>query len=354
MSRSKGALNARIVYLLDGAPLFGGVKVVLDQANLLAEVGYDVTVRCTTAKPDWMEVACRWEEGEDLARPLERASAEGRDTIVIGTYWTTLRSAAILGRNRAVHYCQGYEATYTHNQSEHPAIAEAYSLPLPAITVSSHLSEILQAEYGRRSEVVRQPLPSGYRPVSVEEHQRRLNSRVPPRVLLMSPLQIDWKGVATGLEALSLLRDRGLEFDLVRISQLEQTDEERAFSLGGEYHRKLRPTAVQEIIRQCDLLLAPSWEAEGFGLPVLEALASGVPVVASDIRCFGAWTRGATVLAPAKEPQLFADAIERVLQDPALQEDLRGRGLELAKRYSPGESVASFERAMRRLFYAGE
>ena len=151
--RSKSALDARIVYLLDGAPLFGGVKVVLDQANLLTDVGYDVLVRCTTPQPTWMELSCAWEETHHLSEPILRSS-EAVATVVVGTYWTTMRPAAELGGRFALHYCQGYEALYSHNTEDHPAIKEAYSLPLPAMTVSPHLGSMLEHDYGRRSAVV--------------------------------------------------------------------------------------------------------------------------------------------------------------------------------------------------------
>lgn len=343
LSGPKGAIDARVVYLLDGAPLFGGVKVVLDQANLLTDLGYDVLVRCTTARPEWMELSCAWEETEDLSMEIGSATRSVA-TIVIGTYWTTLRPAAQLGGRFALHYCQGYEALYSHNTEDHPAVREAYSLPLPALTVSPHLSSMLEAEYGRRSQVVRQPLPSGYRPAA----QPRSNpERV--RILVMSPVEIDWKGVVTALEALSIARSRGVEFELVRVAQFEQGAAEKAFDLGGEYHCGIKPTRVQELMRHCDLLLAPSWEAEGFGLPVLEAMASGVPTVASDVECFRSWTRGASHLVAPREPQLWADAIQRVLSDRRHADDLKVRGLRLAEDYSAVKSVASFERAVREL-----
>ncbi len=352
---ARRAFDAHIIYLLDGAPLFGGVKVVLDQANLMAARGYDVTVRCTEPRPDWMDVAFRWDETVDLAY-LEHSSGPGEEAdheaIVIGTYWTTLGAAAVLGGRRAVHYCQGYEGLYSHNKTDHPAIREAYSLPMPALTVSPHLNGLLAREFGRRAEVVKQPLSTGFSPCRGSVNSGLSGSRT-PRVLVMSPIEVDWKGVETGLRALVKLRDRDVDFDLVRISQFEQSELERGFDLGGEYHCRVRPERVQEIMRNCDLLLAPSWEPEGFGLPVLEAMASGVPVVASDVSCFRAWCGGAALLVPPKEPDLWANTVQRVLQHSDERLALRRQGLGLAGSYQPADSVRSLEQALCTLLDLG-
>lgn len=333
-----------IVYLLDQAPLFGGVKVVLDQANMLVEAGYDVAIRCTGEKPDWMQVDCRWEVLADLGGP--GPSPVPDNAVIIGTYWTTLAPALRLALpGRALHYCQGYEASYSHNVAEHPAIREAYSLPLPALSVSQHLVDLIGDQFGRAAQVVLQPLPPGF--TARPEHL------APPpaggrlaKVLVMSPLEIDWKGVSTALEALSEYRGRGGHFELVRLSQFELSNEERKFGVGGEFHHHLRPEQVPDLLRGCDLLLAPSWEAEGFGLPVLEAMACGVPVVASDIRCFRGWTQGAVRLVEPRFVQGWCAAIEELLGEASVWQDLREQGLRVAEGYSTASSLASIEAAI--------
>jgi glycosyltransferase involved in cell wall biosynthesis len=72
---------------------------------------------------------------------------------------------------------------------------------------------------------------------------------------------------------------------------------------------------------------------EGFGLPVLEAMAAGTPVVASNRGALPEITAGAALLA-APEPAPFAEALGTVLGDPALRERLRGAGLARAAAFS--------------------
>jgi glycosyltransferase involved in cell wall biosynthesis len=78
---------------------------------------------------------------------------------------------------------------------------------------------------------------------------------------------------------------------------------------------------------------------EGFGLPALEAMARGVPVVASRAPALGEIFGEAALLVEPRDEQAVADAIERILGDPALRADLIRRGRALAGRFSWKESA---------------
>ncbi|MBU6284000.1 glycosyltransferase family 4 protein, partial [bacterium] len=69
---------------------------------------------------------------------------------------------------------------------------------------------------------------------------------------------------------------------------------------------------------------------EGFGLPVVEAFASGVPVVATAAPAIVEVAGGAALLVPVERPRDLADAVRRVLREPSLADELRARGLERA------------------------
>jgi glycosyltransferase involved in cell wall biosynthesis len=79
-------------------------------------------------------------------------------------------------------------------------------------------------------------------------------------------------------------------------------------------------------------LIYPSF-AEGFGLPPLEAMACGTPVVASDRPSLPEVLGDAALLVDPSEPFAIAEGIERILTDPALADELRRRGRERAGRF---------------------
>lgn len=77
----------------------------------------------------------------------------------------------------------------------------------------------------------------------------------------------------------------------------------------------------------------PSWY-EGFGIMILEAFASGVPVVTSNVSSLPEVVDTAGLLINPHKPQEIANAIERILLQPKLAEELRRRGLERLKQFS--------------------
>jgi alpha-1,3-rhamnosyl/mannosyltransferase len=83
----------------------------------------------------------------------------------------------------------------------------------------------------------------------------------------------------------------------------------------------------------CDLFIFPSLY-EGFGLPPLEAMASGAPVACSNASSLPEVVGNAAVLFDPSRPEDIAAACRRVLSDHALQADLRARGRAQAARFT--------------------
>jgi glycosyltransferase involved in cell wall biosynthesis len=95
------------------------------------------------------------------------------------------------------------------------------------------------------------------------------------------------------------------------------------------------------LYRLADVFVFPSLY-EGFGLPPLEAMASGTPVITSNVSSLPEVAGDAALMIDPYEPAAIADAMRRVLTDAALRADLRARGLARARGFS-------WERSIRRV-----
>jgi phosphatidyl-myo-inositol alpha-mannosyltransferase len=107
-----------------------------------------------------------------------------------------------------------------------------------------------------------------------------------------------------------------------------------------------------EQMRQAEVMCAPSLGGESFGLVLVEALAGGVPVVASDIPGYRAVLRGgeAGVLVRPNDPGVLEDVLVELLQDGPVRATLATRGMALAEEYSweriVTEVLAVYEHAL--------
>jgi glycosyltransferase involved in cell wall biosynthesis len=98
------------------------------------------------------------------------------------------------------------------------------------------------------------------------------------------------------------------------------------------------------------VLVLPSLE-EGFGLPAVEAMACGTPVIVSDGGALAEVTAGAAVVVDAGKEEAIASAITAVLVDPDHAAVLRRRGTARAQAFAPAHTTARvldlLERAAR-------
>jgi glycosyltransferase involved in cell wall biosynthesis len=108
--------------------------------------------------------------------------------------------------------------------------------------------------------------------------------------------------------------------------------------------------AVPAILTGALALVFPS-VAEGFGLPLLEAMASGCPVITTLGTALSEVAGDAALFAPARDAAALADAMRRIVREDNLRNDLRRAGLARAAGYSwrnaALQTVASYHRALR-------
>lgn len=161
------------------------------------------------------------------------------------------------------------------------------------------------------------------------------------------------KGVSVLLDAVAAHPD--LHLTVVGAGPQEAVLRARADTLGERV--SFLGSATQEelpgVLRGLDVLAVPSLTTPGwveqFGRVVVEAMAAGVPVVASDSGALPDVVGDAGVLVPEGEPVALGEALLRVCREPGLWTRLRERGLERARECSWERVAARYDEAYRRM-----
>ncbi len=104
--------------------------------------------------------------------------------------------------------------------------------------------------------------------------------------------------------------------------------------------------SLPELYRSSDVFVFPSY-TESFGHPLVEAMASGLPVVAADVPVNREMCGDAAVYFRTFDADDFAGAIERVTGDPALAARLREKGLARAREFTWERHVEVLWSALR-------
>jgi glycosyltransferase involved in cell wall biosynthesis len=136
-----------------------------------------------------------------------------------------------------------------------------------------------------------------------------------------------------------LVQGSALPHRLVLVGQDSTTDDELARRYPGlNLARVVRLKQVTQaelarLYRTADVLLFPS-TCEGFGLPVLEAMASGTPVITSTVSSLPEVAGDAALLVDPSDVDAMATALAHLLTDPAEHQRLRIAGLARSRRFT--------------------
>ena len=160
-----------------------------------------------------------------------------------------------------------------------------------------------------------------------------------PYALFVGTLQ-PRKDPQAAIDALALLGDGDLRLVLVGPDKGGRAEAEQAAERNGlasrvEFRGHVAREELAALYRGAACLVFPS-RYEGFGLPVLEAMASGTPVVATAAGALPEVAGDAAILVEERNPVALAGGIERALAD---RERLVAAGLARAKRFTWAETA---------------
>lgn len=149
----------------------------------------------------------------------------------------------------------------------------------------------------------------------------------PLRVLFVGRFGEPRKGLSVLLDAVARLRaqDFPVAVDVVGAGPTERFAA-RGERLGVRFLGRLSDAELAARYRESDVFCAPSLGGESFGMVLVEAMAAGCPVVASDIPGYAEAARGAALLATPGDAGALAVGLRRVGEDALLRERLAARG----------------------------
>ncbi|MGL4651720.1 MAG: glycosyltransferase family 4 protein, partial [Caldilineaceae bacterium] len=206
------------------------------------------------------------------------------------------------------------------------------------VTISQHAaSEIgaLLPEVRPRLHVVYHGVPSDAQPLTDPSTLADVKQRLglPPRFILADGLKNPAVVLGAWQQLPLALRQQVRLLFFARTANLLPAVQNAVDS--GAAHLLIRPTRSELIALYslADLFCFPSW-IEGFGLPILEAMACGTPVVASTRAAIPEVAGDAALLADAEDSATISCHFQRLLCEPGLSQQMRQRGLARAAEFS--------------------
>jgi glycosyltransferase involved in cell wall biosynthesis len=226
------------------------------------------------------------------------AALKRADAWIVGTEWLKGELAAWLGRDAGIHVVPyGVDDAFFDQPVDEPRAAVRAGLGIPD-------DGFLVLHVG--SVVERKNVPAVFAALQGLRH----------RGVAAWLLQVG--GPFTERQLAELTR-RGLRDAVIQVPDAPERQ------LRAAYHAS-------------DVLLFPS-HYEGFGLPLLEAMASGLPVVTSGAGALAEVAGDAAIVVPSRDPERYVDAVIRLAEDPALADDLKARGRKRASAFRWAETA---------------
>jgi glycosyltransferase involved in cell wall biosynthesis len=269
----------------------------------------------------------------DSYRPIVDADLPDAD-VVIATWWETAEWVWKLSpsKGKKFYFCQHHEVVFQNQPVER--VAATWRLPMQKIVCAKWLADVARDEYGDPNAIV---VPYGLD--HDQFHAPPRGKQMQPTVGLMYSLAA-FKGTDTALAAFSLASKRIHNLQLISFGTQPALD----LPPGARFQQSPPQDSLKEIYASCDAWLFPS-RCEGFGLPVLEAMACRTPVIATPT---GAGPEvcasGGAIETPIDDAPRMADAIERIVKLPdAKWRELSERAYQTSQRYHWDISTQLFE-----------
>lgn len=351
----------RITFILPVVDSSGGIRVIATHAAWLIGRGHHVTLVSPPPRPPSLRERARALVREHRLLPLRPKTVSHLDglgavhrvinqhrpivdadvpdaDVVVATWWETAEWVARLApsKGRKAYFVQGHELL---EYTPHDRVKATYRSPLRKITVAQWLVDVMRDRYGDPSCIL---VPNAVDHAVFDAPAR--DKQAVPTVGVMYT-DTNCKGCDIALRAVAIARQT--------IPNLKLRSFGGALSprlpLPTDTDFTVKPT-VEELRRAystCDAWLFGARE-EGFGLPILEAMACHTPVIGTPAGAAPELLAGgAGVLVPPEDPDAMARAIvDMCRMDNAAWRQLSEAAYARAAQYSWEPVSSKFEAAL--------
>ncbi|MFH5773789.1 glycosyltransferase family 4 protein [Paracoccus sp. NGMCC 1.201697] len=349
----------RITFLMPQLSLNGGIRVIGEYGRELTRQGHDVAfVAREPQQPRLRDIlrgrAFRRRSGEDLsdyffdvadrlrtfpARRKLRASDLPDADFLVCSWWETVEWAAPMpaSKGRLAHLMQGYEMFPWVPRDR---VARTYEADTIKVAVSRWIADMVETNHGRTADAVI------HNAVDAARFAFRPTRENDCLTLGMVYSQPSIKNSDLAFPLLDLLDARGIKAKLV-VFGTDQPADEHLSRADTVFHRRPDQSRIPSIYQGCDLWLFPSLE-EGFGLPLIEAMACGTPVVSGIAGVAPELVRDAVngyLCDPT--PDSFAAAITRYMDlSPAARQEMSRAAHQTVANWSWADAAGQFIRTL--------
>jgi glycosyltransferase involved in cell wall biosynthesis len=353
--------SMRITFVLPYAGTAGGMRVAAIYAERLQARGHEVQVVCRPPRPISLRQQLRsvlkgrgWLSNHpspyfehrnfhlhtlEKWRPVTADDVPDAD-VVIATWWETAEWIAEFPASKGakVYFVQHHEALLPHQPSER--VKATLCLPMHKITIAEWLVDVIRKECKDEQATL---VPNS---VNTEQFNAPLRGKQPVPTVGVMYADVLWKGCDISLEAFSLAAKKIPNLRLVAFGQSHPVE---SLPLPPQTRYSLRPlqSEIKHLYAQCDAWLFGS-RIEGFGLPILEAMACRTPVIGTSAGAAPELLKqGCGILVKPEDPQAMAEAIEQVVAMSEIEwKKMSQLAYERATSYTWDDATTLFETAL--------
>lgn len=357
----------RVTFLLPFTSVEGGSRVVATYAEALAKRGHDVTVVSCRRRPqrlkyrikDWMLRAAHgrfrakrspthFDHLPHLHRQVRGAGPiRARDLpdadVIVATWWETAEWVSVLppSKGARVHLIQHDERIFSAEPAKRARAAATWMLPgFTRVVVAGWLRDLGRREFGVESTLVNNAVDTALFNAPPRQRQQ------PPTFGLMYHAR-DFKGTDISIAAFAIARRKLPDLRLLAFGP-EPEMQHLPLPPGSQLEILPPQPRIAEIYRSCDAYLFGS-RCEGFGLPILEAMACRTPVIGTPTGAAPELiAEGGGVLVKMEDPQSMAEAIiEIATMSPQQWQTLSQIAFATAQKHSWERAVDEFEAVLK-------